>query len=502
MIPPPSPTGGPKQVTLGLGTQAARGAAWLTAQTLLSKFVSMVGQVALATLLLREDFGLFALALTVTAFARLISQAGLREILVLRGKRFDRWGGMGVWFAGMLGVVEMFIILAAAPLAAWAYDTDRVVPLMMVLSLTGPLNGLSLVPDVGLSVHMRFRAIATLGWVMGVLQVSLSVLLAWWGMGPMSFALPLPIVAAVKLVVLWAIAPPPLTRRPQLRRWRYLVSDSVLIFAGNLLISLRNQGDYILLGAFHSPSVVGIYFFAFNLTTQTVQLFSQSLAAVLMPTLTKMRDHPVRQVEAYVRALRLLAVVLACPCMMLSATSGSVVALLFPSRWEAAVPVLRVLAVATFFNAAGSSAGALINAQGRFRLKLLTNIFYSVLFVVMVLAAAAFGGALSVAVAVAVVHVVTGLLHPYLAIRHWKLGWRSVLNAYAMPVVFAAVAYGVPVGVMDFLGRRSGDSIMPLLRFLVIAGTGTITYLLLIRFLLRDQWRELFERLGSLVRRN
>src|SRR5437870_1122481 len=67
-----------------VGRRTARGFAWLTAQTLGAKAVGFVGQIILAWYLAPDDFGLVGLALTVAAFAGLIQQAGLKEILIHR----------------------------------------------------------------------------------------------------------------------------------------------------------------------------------------------------------------------------------------------------------------------------------------------------------------------------------------------------------------------------------------------------------------------------------
>ena len=50
-----------------------------------------------------------------------------------------------------------------------------------------------------------------------------------------------------------------------------------MLLLANFFVMLTWQGDYIILGIMHDPKTVGIYFFAFNLSIQTMQVFTSNL---------------------------------------------------------------------------------------------------------------------------------------------------------------------------------------------------------------------------------
>src|SRR5256885_5179199 len=104
---------------------------WLIAQTVGSKLVTMIGQVVLARLLLPDDFGLVGLAYTVTGFAVLIQQAGLREILINRHVHFNRWANPAFWMSLTLGCLGAALMVILAPVAAWMYDDWRLFYLVL-----------------------------------------------------------------------------------------------------------------------------------------------------------------------------------------------------------------------------------------------------------------------------------------------------------------------------------------------------------------------------------
>ena len=75
----------------------------------------------------------------------------------------------------------------------------------------------------------------------------------------------------------WVAGVPIHWRLLQLRRWRHLISDSGLLLVATFFYTVVGQGDYFMLGILHSETVVGIYYFAFNLSTQTLLMLSYNL---------------------------------------------------------------------------------------------------------------------------------------------------------------------------------------------------------------------------------
>jgi O-antigen/teichoic acid export membrane protein len=69
-----------------IGDHAARGALWTIFFSVLNKLGTVGSQVALAWFLFPADFGLVALALSVTSFAAMVCGANLRSILIQRPK--------------------------------------------------------------------------------------------------------------------------------------------------------------------------------------------------------------------------------------------------------------------------------------------------------------------------------------------------------------------------------------------------------------------------------
>ncbi len=285
-----------------LEKRVVRGFAWMMAQSLGAKSVYMAGQIALAWLLLPRDFGLLGLSLTFTSFATILQQAGLRETLIQRQRRFERWAGSAFWMSLALGGMAALALLAAAPFAARIYRDPQISGMISILALASLLSAFSVVPSARLERDLRFGTLAVVALADTLLTMSLAVACAWMKLGAYSFVLPQPIAAAVRAGVLWRLGGPLRPGRPRLRRWRLVWRDSRRVLGANLLYMMIGQGDYMVLGLFFSAHTVGLYFFAFYLSIQSVVLFTSQLSNILFPILSRLQGEPRRQTQAFLRA--------------------------------------------------------------------------------------------------------------------------------------------------------------------------------------------------------
>lgn len=437
-----------KHGTTSLAERGTRGLAWVTGATLLTKVVNTFGQIALAWFLLPSDFGAVGMAYSVMAFIAVLQQAGSAEVLLSRPKRFDRWLRVAFWMNLVIGLGAMALLMGLAPAAAWAYGEPIVGELLLVLALATPVSAVSAVPTAKLRLAMRFRAIAAMQFITAMGRTGMAIGLAAADFGAFSFVIPVPIMQAVVLAILWRLAKPPITRRLQLRRWRYLFGDSMMMVLSRGLNTVLWQIDYMILGLFYSKSVVGLYFFGFNLSIQSLRLFAGNFAQVMLPSLANVTGGGVQQTAAFIKAVRLLALV-ALPLSMLQAIlADPLVRLLFEERWHAAIPMLQALSVGMAFRLVGSPAGTLMQAHRRYKSILCVQAVYATCFIAVITLAAWRGDGLTVAIAAAAFFAVLGPFHLWFAITGRGGAWSDLPRILGWPTLLSVVASagGMAVG--------------------------------------------------------
>lgn len=484
-----------------LGAKTTRGFAWLVGQTVVGLGARFIGEIYLAWLLLEDDFGIYAKALTVAAVGFLVCEGGLSQILIHRHKKFDRWSNPAFWLGNTMGLTTMIGLLLAAPLAAWAYGSPQVTGLLAVLALAAPAKSLGAVPHAKLTSQMRFRANAVIATSGLILQTVLAIVFALLGFGVYSLAIPHALVALFQAVAYFKVAKPRVAWNPQWRRWRYLLRDTGYIMSGKLPQIVMLQGDYAVIGLVHrgNDTLLGVYFLTYRLSSQSYAILTRNMFGVLFAALSRMQDDPARQVRKFLLANRVLAIIAAPVCLMQTALADPAIHAVLHPRWWDAVPVMQVLGVGMVFRTIGEPAGSLLQAQGRFRYIFASNSIYAVIFLTMVLVGALLGGAVSVAAAVSCYYALIGIVHPLLAIRPQGGTLGDVLALYTRPLVAA-----IPATALAMLAGLYVPDDAPARQWLRIALSTVVAlavYLPLIRLVAPHETRELIQRFNELVRR-
>ncbi len=379
------------------------GVLWVVLQSIVSRGVGIIQQLALAWLLAKRDFGLIGLAYTVMPFVNLMGNPGIDSVLVQRHRRFHLWSTAGFWLGISTGFIAMLVMLAVAPLAAWIYGQHALIGLLCIAALASFLQTLQIVPKAQLQSQLRFRTIVWLGVLNNVLTAALTVLCATLNLGAYSFVIPLPIVAAIVGACYWSVARPTIRWNPQIKRWKYLLGESLMLTGTRIMQSLVGQGDYMVLGLSHLPdSVIGTYVFAYNLAIQAFRIMASSVESVLFPSLSQPNLDEAQQTRAMVRAAKLLALVAVPFCTLQFLVASPVFQVIFPPRWLDAIFPMQVLTIGVMVNSPCWPSTSLLMAQRRFRELLRVSITYAIIFFVMVVGAILIHRSISsVAIAVA-----------------------------------------------------------------------------------------------------
>jgi O-antigen/teichoic acid export membrane protein len=465
------------------------------------KAVSLVGQLILAYLLLPEHFGLIGLAYTVTGFASLLQRAGIVDVLIRRSERFARWANASFWMSGGLGFLSAYVMVVVAPFAAVAYEAPEVQYLLFWLAVAAPITTFATVPTARLQSQLRFRAYASVEFGKAVGTITLTVLFAALGLEVYSFVLPIPIIAIARTTVLWWLAPAPIRWNPQLRRWRYLVLDSGLVFGATIATAIVAQGATIVLGLMHVPKqTIGVYYFAYNLSLQTILVLTLALGNVLFPALASLAHDVPRQVNAFLRAARLLAVLGIPLCALQAAMTRPAFLAVLEPKWEPAIPVLIALSIGMILRILAFPSISLLKAQGRFVAYFSLFAALAVVFLVLVWAGGTFGLAngypveVSVAIAVSLYGALMTGMTMWMGIRASGEGWGAVLSVFARPVLASTLSVG-PAWLLSML---LPDTTFGHWTALVLIGGLSVTlYVPIIRWLAPLEWSELMGRVKA-----
>ena len=246
---------------------------------------------------------------------------------------------------------------------------------------------------------------------------------------------------------------------------------------------------------------MGLYYFAFKISRQTISLLTLQFSKVLLPVLSSLPQNPQQQVEAFVRAARLVALFSIPMCIYQAAIADPLVRLLFAERWHPTIPLIQVMCVGMALHTISWPAASLMQAQGRFRMRMVLSFLSAVAFIGMATLGTWLASALGLAIAVSIFYSIVALVDVALATAPGRQPGRCLLSIYAVPVLASIVAVLPAIGLSYAvlprweLGRIWLWLLQITLIFLITFGS----YAILVRRISPELWRECWQRSTALL---
>ena len=478
----------------GIRLQAASGLKWTTVSQASRLAAQLLGVLILARLLPPADFGLIAIAATVTGFASLLRDFGTAAAIIQKpdptpGLLYSVFWLNVAFAVGLAGLVGML-----APFIASGFAQPRLKEVLWLLILTFPIVSLGEVHQALLEKASRFRPLAIIESAAAFIGLGGAVLAAWAEWGVFSLVLQTLLASFLTTSGLWIVS-----------RWRPVfrldVSEirSVMGFSGNLVgynvfnYFIRNA-DTLLIGRFLGASDLGYYSMAYRLMLWPLQNISNVVGRALFPVFSRLQTDQSRLAGAYIRATAAITLITAPLMFGFFVLREPFIAVALGERWQPVADVLAWLVPVGLLQSIGTSVGTLYLATGRTDVMFKWGIAAGLL----VIPAFAIGlqwGITGVAAAYAAASLL--LFYPGLAIPfRWVDLSVSNLLLQIMPSIVTAI---VMAGVIAILAAVwPGNTNIQLPRLILLIAVGIVTYggisLITQRALLKDIIRAVFNR--------
>ena len=328
----------------GLGARSANG----VVVTILVQFTVFALQILntawMARVLAPEDFGVVALALSVTGFVGLFAELGLSVATVQR-RELDQNTASVLFVVNLLaGFAGMVLCFGLAAPAAWVFSDTRVFWAVVGLGCALPLSAAAVQHNALLVRGMRWWPIqliglASLGAGVFVGIVAASLLNAgYWALVGASAA-----TAITRLTLLWFVCP---WRPSRVREWasaRTAVSFGAHMTGFNLTLFLARQLDVTLIGLFWGTAQTGYYTRAYQLMLLPLNAISGPLGAVFVPALSRLQGDPARWSAAFMRAYLIAAIIGCAFASIFIVTADHLVNLVYGPGWEDTTEIFQWL---------------------------------------------------------------------------------------------------------------------------------------------------------------
>jgi lipopolysaccharide exporter len=443
-----------------------RGLAWSTLNSMVLRVGTLVLGIVLARLLAPEEFGVYAIALTVQAILVTLADLGLSVDLVRADNPARRAPTVATLSlaSGVALALGMTLTADAAAAAMGAPDASGVI---VVLSWTLVISGAGVVPYAHLQRDFQQRKLFACSVFEFISGTAVTIGLVLFGMGPMALAIGRVVAQLVTTSSQFVFA----RVRPRFA-FDSEIARSALAFGlplagANLLSWALLTLDNVAIARIAGPAALGFYVLAFNVSSWPMSAIGQAIRGVSLAGFSRASRENGGD-GGFATALSLSWAAGLCAGVLLAALAQPLVALLYGGRWSASVPVLAALGffgalrvaldvIATYLMARGS-ARAVFYVQGLWFLTLIPAVVVGTHW--MSIEGAAWA---HLAVAAGVVLPAYGV-----ALGRVGVGLRSLVGAMWLPPIAAVptwlIAHAVVAGVQQpflalVLGALAGGAV-------------------------------------------
>ena len=354
-------------------SQTVRATGWVLGSRFASHLISFGFGIALARLLVPDDFGLIAMVMVFARLAGLFTDVGLGSALVqkkdVRKEHFSSVFFLNILMGGSLGLT-LFII---SPWLSVFYERTEAEYICKALSIGFLIGSLALVPQTRLAKNLLFKYITFSNLVALIISSSIAVGLAAAGFGYWSLVAQILSQQFISTALLWIIS----GWRPMggfsYTAIRELLGFSVSVFATEMLQYIAANIDKLLLGKYLGGQPLGIYDKAHSIMLFPLQNISRGVGSVMFPSLSLIQSETKRVRDIYLRSTRAIAL-LTFPMMagMFVVAESFVLGVLGP-QWSELIPVLKIFTVAGVLRSITTVTGSLYKSQGAATLQLRVN---------------------------------------------------------------------------------------------------------------------------------
>lgn len=357
------------------GRRAGLGLVAMMGSTLVTRCGSLVAQVLLGRWLSKDDFGVYGLALSLAVAFQVLQAGGLRLLLVQEGPdAFEHNAGPATFLSLAISTVGAAVLVVAAPWAAVVYDQPSLTPVLRVLAASLVVQSFTLAPIAKLQMDLRFTTAARVDVGSAVVRYGSTILLAAFGAGALSFAVPVLLVSLFELVGYSWAAGIGMVRTIGFGRWRALFGRSRWALFNTLATAVPRQSDYWALGLTAAPAALGVYFFAYQLTFQIATLAINNARKVLFAVFAQRHDDRAWLGSALADASAAVALLASALILGLVPIADELERLLWHGKWADAVLSIRILAVLLPLSLVLLLPDFALQAAGRFKLSFVTSL--------------------------------------------------------------------------------------------------------------------------------
>jgi teichuronic acid exporter len=390
---------------LGLG-QAAIRVTRLAATVLLPRFLT------------QDDYGMAALVLAIYEFTQTFTRIGIHaRIIQSTDDEIEEIANSCYWLNWVIyGGLFVVQLLIAFPIA-WFYHESRLILPLAVLALTYLITPFGRVQDSLIQREKRLKVTSAAQALRYGIANVLTAIFAVLGMGMWAIVLPILLTVPLEFGTYLKQCSWRCRVKFTTHRWGHILKFGVNLLGMQLLKTLRENLDYLIIGKFLGFRELGLYYFAYNAGLGFSLTVIQSITTAMYPQLCEVRERLRDLRQTYLSTLKTSTITMTSFVALQTLAAPFYVPILFGEKWIPAIPILVLICLSAIPRVFDVGSFLLLTAIGKPNLGLLWSVFFTVAFTIALLIGVQWQ-AMGVAIAVLGIHILCVPIFSVATIRY------------------------------------------------------------------------------------
>lgn len=386
--------------------QFIRNLGWLSGAEVIIRISRLLTTIVLARFFTRYDYGLAAIVLTTYSFTEVLSRNGIKaQLIQVEENDLEALCNSAYWLNWLIFLGLFILQCAAAFPIAWFYgDNALILPIcvMSIIYLFRPLYGIQFALTLRAN-RFQIRGISDV--VCLATSNFITLILAFLGWGIWAIVVAKIIVAPLRAMFFIFSCPWKLTSNFTTDQWGNMFNFSRNILGVELLETLRENLDYLLIGRFLGIQELGVYYFAFNAGLGISLSITNAVKSAILPHLCALRGNLRQLKQQFLKSLKIIALVIIPLVLLQSSLAPIYVPIVFGHQWIEAIPILIIICLSAIPRPFAQAASQLLITIGKPNLDLRWGLLFTTIFSLALLVGVQWQ-AIGVAITVLLVHLI------------------------------------------------------------------------------------------------
>lgn len=351
-----------------MANRVTKGIIWTTLSSILRNVVSLLQIAILTRFLLKEEFGIIAIANMFLAFTTMFLDMGMAAGIIHKQNITKEEYSSIFWLNVLFGIGLTSLLYFIAPLLTAGYDSNDLTIIVRLICFTILLNSLGMLSRTYSTKKAMFKRLAIIECVGSIVVFIVALSSAMRGYGAYSLAYSTIagalVINVIYLFIAWfkdhqvSFHFSFNETLPFLKIGIYQVGSSILDF-------FTRELDIIIVSATLGLEFLGVYNIAKRIPTALYSFINPIVGRVFTPLLAEMNGNIIRLKGNYILISKALSWISFPMYLFLAAIAPTVISIVFGNDYLDGIPVMMIFCLKYSFNGVNGVCGALQTALGR-----------------------------------------------------------------------------------------------------------------------------------------